>query len=307
LTQFRFTYLFLFSLGTATPTTMFSRPERSRNTGRPLDVRLRIAETHRRPLDRILTKDVLQKAYIVDGKSILQIADDLGVDYRTVWWRIHDYGIPTRSHHWRIAREGPRFKKGNVPWNKGKQHLAGERNPMKHLSAEQRAKFKQMRSKVEGRLWIKPSYRALMLKRVFPSKDTSIERKMQAELSKRGIRFAKHLPILNCCQADIAFPERKLAVFCDGDYWHNRPDRRSKDIAQEMILRANGWHVLRFWEHEINASPAVCADRVVNELSISWLANVRTLLSPMIVDAVSRKSPSTIHAAEVSALRFRGD
>ena len=109
--------------------------------------------------------------------------------------------------------------------------------------------------------------RAARLRQVFPVKDTSIERAIQQALSTRGIPFVKHLPILNCCQADIAFPERKLAVFCDGDYWHNRPDTRSKDIAQEMILRANGWHVLRFWEHEINANAAACADCVVKELA----------------------------------------
>lgn len=109
--------------------------------------------------------------------------------------------------------------------------------------------------------------RKARLQQVFPTKDTMIERTMQQELSKRGIRFAKHFPILNRCQADIAFPDHRLAVFCDGDYWHNRLDTRTKDITQEMILRANGWRVLRFWEHEINANPAACADCVVKELA----------------------------------------
>jgi len=236
---------------------------------RPLRVRLKIAESHRKRLDAILTKQSLWNAYVDQEKSIQEIADELDVDYHSVWWRIHDYGIPTRPHHWRIVCEGPRFSKGHVPWNKGKRHLAGERNPMKHLSAEQRMKFRQVRSRVERRLWADPAYRALMMKRVFPSKDTSIERKMQAQLSRRGLRFAKHLAILNCCQADIAFPEEKLVVFCDGDYWHNRPDMRSRDVTQDMILRANGWRVLRFWEHEINANPAACAERVVNELATS--------------------------------------
>jgi G:T-mismatch repair DNA endonuclease (very short patch repair protein) len=90
-------------------------------------------------------------------------------------------------------------------------------------------------------MWENPELiRQFRLGRVYPKKDTSIECAMQDELLRRGIRFVKHLPILNRCQADIAFPERKIAVFCDGDYWHNRPDIRSKDITQEMILGANG-------------------------------------------------------------------
>ncbi len=73
---------------------------------------------------------------------------------------------------------------------------------------------------------------------------------MQFELTNRGLVFAKHYPVLNRCQADIAFPEKKLAVFCDGDYWHNRPDVRSRDVLHDMILKANKWHILRLWEHE---------------------------------------------------------
>jgi len=125
-------------------------------------------------------------------------------------------------------------------------------NVGKHISGTTRERIRQAR-----------------LRQIFPTRDTKIERTMQQELSGRSMTFTKHLPILNCCQADIAFPEEKLAVFCDGDYWHNRPDVRSKDIAQEMILRANGWRVLRFWEHEINTNPAACAERVANELATS--------------------------------------
>jgi len=241
---------------------MFSRPNQSDKAHRPLNVRMQIAQTHRTKLDRILTQDTLRKSYIIEGKSIQRIADDLGVDYRTVWWRIHDYRIPTRLAHWKIVKEGHHWAKGNVPWNKGKPHLAGERNPMKHLSDKQRENFKEIRSKAERKLWTDPNYRALMLKRVFPSKDTSIERKMPDELSKRGIPFAKHLPVLNCCQPDVVFPECKLAVFCDGDYWHNRSDMRARDITQDMILRANGWHVLRFWEHDIHADVSQCVRKI---------------------------------------------
>ncbi len=108
--------------------------------------------------------------------------------------------------------------------------------------------------------------RAAKLHAIWPNRDTSIEKLLQSALRDREIVFVKQYPILNRTRADIAFPNQKLAVYCDGDYWHRLPQVRERDTVQEMILRANGWRVLRFWEHEINANAAGCADRVEKEL-----------------------------------------
>lgn len=144
------------------------------------------------------------------------------------------------------------------------------RNHWKNLSATDREKrLTNMLKSNFGRqvsAVTRERIRKARLRQIFPSKDTVIERTMQQELTSRGLSFFKHFPILNCCQADVAFPERRIAVFCDGDYWHTRPETREKDLTQEMILSANGWRVLRFWEHEIKANPAACADKVVQAL-----------------------------------------
>jgi DNA mismatch endonuclease, patch repair protein len=72
---------------------------------------------------------------------------------------------------------------------------------------------------------------------------------------------------------DIVFPGAKLAVFCDGDFWHGRhwPERKPKlargtnghywiakiernierDLVSQLQLESKGWRVLRFWESEI--------------------------------------------------------
>ena len=67
--------------------------------------------------------------------------------------------------------------------------------------------------------------------------------------------------------ADIAFTRSKTAVFLDGCFWHVCPEHgtipksnkeywvpklqqnvdRDRTIDREM--RADGWRVLRFWEH----------------------------------------------------------
>jgi len=69
---------------------------------------------------------------------------------------------------------------------------------------------------------------------------------------------------------DIAIPDIKIAIECDGDYWHGNPciyqnltkrqkDRQSRDKARNTYLTNRGWKVLRFWTSEIDKdSEKIC-------------------------------------------------
>lgn len=102
------------------------------------------------------------------------------------------------------------------------------------------------------------------------SRDTKPERLIRSLLHAQGLRYrvaAKPLPSLRRT-ADIVFRPSKLAVFIDGCYWHGCPEHYvspktnpgywSDKVARNMArdrdtdekLRAAGWTVLRFWEHE---------------------------------------------------------
>jgi len=68
---------------------------------------------------------------------------------------------------------------------------------------------------------------------------------------------------------DFVFPKLRLAVFVDGCFWHGCPrhatqpkgnaafwrKKFARNIARDRLvtrtLRANGWRVLRLWEHEL--------------------------------------------------------
>jgi len=68
---------------------------------------------------------------------------------------------------------------------------------------------------------------------------------------------------------DFVFPKLRLAVFVDGCFWHGCPlhetrpknnaafwrkkfaANKSRDGLVTRTLRANGWRVLRIWEHEL--------------------------------------------------------
>lgn len=82
-------------------------------------------------------------------------------------------------------------------------------------------------------------------------------------------------------RADLVFPRRKVAVYVDGCFWHSCPvhatkprnnaqwwaDKLAANVARDRDtdekLLAEGWRVVRIWEHE---DPAIAADRVENEL-----------------------------------------
>src|ERR1700747_3268917 len=102
-------------------------------------------------------------------------------------------------------------------------------------------------------------------------RDTTPEQRLRSILHKAGLRFRKNHRLLiegRRTTPDIVFPRARLCVFIDGCFWHGCPqhgkrpktNRRYWDakIASNIVrdaeinalLAANGWQVLRIWEHE---------------------------------------------------------
>lgn len=106
------------------------------------------------------------------------------------------------------------------------------------------------------------------------SKDTKPELLIRRELHRRGWRYrVAHRPLNSDRRrtVDIAFTRLKVAVHIDGCFWHGCPQHfvppktnpeywRTKitinverDQDTDRRLEAEGWAVLRFWEHEDTA------------------------------------------------------
>ena len=98
-------------------------------------------------------------------------------------------------------------------------------------------------------------------------KDGSLEKLVQAELRSKGLKFRRHVRSLPG-SPDIVFPKEKVAVFVDGDFWHgwrlpaweHKLSRfwrdklranRARDQRNFRRLRADGWQVIRIWQHEL--------------------------------------------------------
>ncbi len=116
-------------------------------------------------------------------------------------------------------------------------------------------------------------------------KDTSIELKLRKELWKRGFHYRKNSKNVYGCP-DIAFIGKKVAIFCDSEFWHgydwenkkkkiqtNRDfwiDKIEKNIERDKKvnekLKSEGWTVIRFWGKEIQKDVVSCADIIVSIL-----------------------------------------
>lgn len=118
------------------------------------------------------------------------------------------------------------------------------------------------------------------MKRV-KAKDSEIELLLRKELWNRGLRYQKNVKTI-IGKPDIVFKGKKVAVFCDSEFWHgydweNRKfdikSRREfwipkiernmqRDIEVTEALSENGWLVIRFWGKEIKKNCSGCADIV---------------------------------------------
>ncbi len=109
------------------------------------------------------------------------------------------------------------------------------------------------------------------------SENTKPEKIIFNILEELNIKFEKHYPVYG--KPDIAFPEKKIAVFIDGEFWHGKDfktwqDKLStfwrkkigenikRDRRTERKLRAEGWHIIHFWNKKVVKNPELSLKRL---------------------------------------------
>lgn len=117
------------------------------------------------------------------------------------------------------------------------------------------------------------------------SKDTAIEVLLRKALWKKGIRYRKNFQALPG-KPDIAITKYKIAIFCDGEFFHGRDwevlkprleksnnsqywiskisKNRERDDQVNKQLLFRGWTVIRFWGNDIKKHTEECI-QVVKE------------------------------------------
>lgn len=115
--------------------------------------------------------------------------------------------------------------------------------------------------------------------RAVKNKDSEIELLLRKELWSRGLRYQKNSKKV-FGKPDIVFIGKRVAVFCDSEFWHGYDWENKKneiksrrefwipkiernmqrDLEVTTRLTQEGWTVLRFWGNEINHDLKSCAD-----------------------------------------------
>jgi len=102
-------------------------------------------------------------------------------------------------------------------------------------------------------------------------RETKIELKIEAGLQIQGFIYEKQVPLCKTAIVDFYLPEHKIVIECDGCYYHSCPihfpknyrEIRVRDINKDKVLKANGFKIYRFWEHEINESVEKCIGKLL--------------------------------------------
>jgi len=114
-------------------------------------------------------------------------------------------------------------------------------------------------------------------------KDTQPEILFRKALWASGIRYRINVSKLPG-KPDIVIEKRKIVIFIDGEFWHGykweekKPKIKSnrdywitkieknihRDIENTEKLKALGYSVFRFWEHEIKKDLSTCINLVLN-------------------------------------------
>ena len=124
------------------------------------------------------------------------------------------------------------------------------------------------------------------------SKDTRPELLLRHALWRRGLRYRVSVKTLPG-KPDIVFTRAKIAIFCDGDYWHGHnwalrgiPSLEDelagyseywqnkikynikRDKENTVKLEDDGWTVLRFWESDIKKNIDKCVDEIIQKYAL---------------------------------------
>ena len=112
-------------------------------------------------------------------------------------------------------------------------------------------------------------------------KDTKIELKMKQMLADTGYMFEMHPEMYG--NPDFAHRRKRIAIFCDGDFWHGYRYNQKKRLAKKFwrdkiennmsrdrrygrkLRRGRGGRSLRLWEHDIEKNPEKCMRKILEK------------------------------------------
>jgi DNA mismatch endonuclease, patch repair protein len=114
------------------------------------------------------------------------------------------------------------------------------------------------------------------------SKDTKCELTLRRSLREAGLKGYRVNYNELKGTPDVVFLKKRLAIFCDSDFWHGKKNLPSsnrnywqqklqrnmaRDLAVNRELTESGWNVLRFSEKEVLKDSDSCVKKIKDALS----------------------------------------
>lgn len=131
-------------------------------------------------------------------------------------------------------------------------------------------------------------------------KGTKLELLFGKLLWNAGVRYRKNDKTV-FGKPDFVIRKMKIAIFCDGEFWHGRNweerkndhksncdfwyskiernIKRDKEVNEQ--LKAQGWTVFRFWETEITKESDKCLNRILNYMNAKTKATDKIAITKM--------------------------
>ena len=151
--------------------------------------------------------------------------------------------------------------------------------------------------KIMGRLTKEQRYKNMSANK---GKGTKLELMFGKLLWNAGVRYRKNDKTV-FGKPDFVIRKMKIAIFCDGEFWHGRNweerkndhksncdfwhskiegnIRRDKEVNEQ--LKAQGWTVFRFWEAEITKESDKCLNRILNYMNAKTKATDKIAITQM--------------------------
>ncbi len=202
---------------------------------------------------QVLTKRFLKKEYILNKKSALKIAKDIGVGHSIVIRYLNRFDIATRTHKESHSIRHPHNYKG------GRPHCV-DCNKLIWYS------FTRCKKCCRIEKWKDPIYRKAQITAIIkslcivPNKPEVALGKLLNKISPNEYKFVGNGEIvIDRFNPDfINVNGQKKIIEMYGDYWHNRPEVIKRDKKRIKVYKKYGYKTLVIWEKELK-----CLDKLI--------------------------------------------
>lgn len=210
------------------------------------------------------TKEQLEDLYFNKyDRHLKAMAEGLNCYQETLSQIFEELEIKQQPHH--VSE----YEEVRQTLSRKAKERAAKKNPIDYILNSSDWHENAVQARKDNGSYTSPEYRAKISKKhvevlergEHKFRNTDIELALQVELTKRGITFELDKGLIELTVPDI-FIEPNIAVYADGDYWHNLPKAKVKDSYINEGLRRANYKVFRFLGSEIKKDVSSCVDQI---------------------------------------------